>query len=65
MYGHLKVDLADIVCDAFAPVREKYEDLMKNEDYLQEVMRKGASRARERASVTLKNVYDRTGLLPR
>jgi tryptophanyl-tRNA synthetase len=65
MYGHLKVDLAELVCETLKPVQEKYEDLMKNEDHLQALMKKGANKARERASATLKNVYDRIGLLPR
>lgn len=65
MYGHLKVDLAELVCDTLKPVQDKYDELMKNEDYLQEVMRKGAEKARERATKTLKDVYERIGLLPR
>lgn len=63
MYGHLKVDLADVVVNTLKPVREKYDDLMKNKDYLDELMKSGADRARERSSVTLKNVYQAVGLL--
>ena len=33
MYGHLKVDLAEVVVQTLKPVREKYDDLMKNQDY--------------------------------
>ena len=64
MYGHLKVDLADLAVEVLAPFRKKYEDLMKNCDYLEQVMRQGGERARERASGTLGRVYDRIGLLP-
>ena len=65
MYGHIKVDLADIVVQTLTPVREKYLELMKNRDYLDQVMSKGAEKARIRANKTLKNVYDVTGLVTR
>ncbi|MES2528930.1 MAG: tryptophan--tRNA ligase [Bdellovibrionota bacterium] len=65
MYGHIKVDLAQIVVQTLSPAREKYLELMKNRDYLDEVMKKGAEKARTRASQTLKNVYDITGLVSR
>lgn len=63
MYGHVKVDLADLVCETLKPVQEKYHDLMKNEDYLLELMAKGAQKARVRAQNTLKAVYQDTGLV--
>lgn len=65
MYGHLKVGLADLVCDTLKPVHEKYADLMKNEDYLNELLKKGALAAKARAGATLKEVYDKIGLVPR
>ncbi len=63
MYGHLKVDLADLVVQTLKPVREKYDDLMKNKDYLDQLLKSGAERARSRASVTLDEVYKTVGLL--
>ncbi len=63
MYGHLKVDLAEIVINTLKPVKEKYDDLMKNKDYLDELMLSGRDRARERSQLTLKNVYDAVGLI--
>jgi tryptophanyl-tRNA synthetase len=63
MYGHLKVDLADLVVSTLAPVREKYADLMKNKDYLDQLMKSGAERAQVRAQSTLDKVYQTVGLL--
>jgi len=63
MYGHLKVDLADLVVQTLKPVREKYDDLMKNKDYLDQLMKSGAERAEERARPTLEKVYQAVGLL--
>lgn len=63
MYGHLKVDLADLVVQILKPVREKYTDLMNNKDYLDQLMKSGAQRASERAKPTLEKVYKTVGLL--
>lgn len=63
MYGHLKVDLAEIVVQTLKPVREKYDDLMKNKDYLNQLMKSGAERARVRSKVTLENTYKAVGLV--
>lgn len=65
MYGHLKIALADLVCDTLKPVQEKYADLMKNEDYLNDLLSKSAVQAKERASKTLASVYEKIGLVPR
>lgn len=63
MYGHLKVELADLVVSTLKPVQDKYHDLMKNRDHLDAVMKTGAERARVRATATLKAVYEKTGLV--
>lgn len=63
MYGHLKVDLAELVVETLRPVREKYDDLMKNKDYLDQLLKSGASRAQGRARITLDKVYNKVGLL--
>jgi tryptophanyl-tRNA synthetase len=63
MYGHLKVDLAELVVETLKPVREKYDDLMKNRDHLDALLVSGAEKAQERAAKTLKSVYETVGLL--
>lgn len=63
MYGHLKVELADLVIETLRPVREKYTELMKNKDYLDQLLSLGAHKAQERAQKTLQNVYKTIGLL--
>lgn len=63
MYGHLKVDLAEVVVETLKPVKAKYDDLMKNKDYLDELLKSGADRAQSRAKVTLSSVYKTIGLL--
>jgi tryptophanyl-tRNA synthetase len=65
MYGHLKVDLANLVVETLAPVKSKYDDLMKNRDYLDLLLKQGADRASQRAQATLDKVYTAVGLVPR
>lgn len=62
MYGHVKVDLAELVVQTLAPVRTEYDKLMNDRAHLEAVMRDGARRAQERAVKTLDNVYKLTGL---
>lgn len=63
MYGHLKVDLAELVVQTLKPVRERYDDLMKNRDHLDALMKSGAERAQVRAQKTLSQVYEAVGLV--
>lgn len=65
MYGHLKVDLAELVVQTLKPVQDRYHDLMKNRDHLDQLLASGAERAQARARATLKKVYEVTGLVPR
>lgn len=63
MYGHVKVDLAELVVATLAPARAEYEKLMQNRDYLDAVMKDGASRARAIAAKTVDDVYKASGLV--
>jgi tryptophanyl-tRNA synthetase len=61
MYGNLKVDTAEIVNAELSPIKEKIDELMSDETELRRILDKGADKARAKASVTLKRVYDRIG----
>lgn len=63
MYGHLKVDLADLVVETLRPVQDKYHQLMKNRDHLDQLMKSGASRSQALARLTLDKVYQTVGLV--
>jgi tryptophanyl-tRNA synthetase len=63
-YGALKKDLADVVVDAFAPIRERTEKLLANESELDRLLADGAARARRLAGATMAKVRDRIGFLP-
>jgi tryptophanyl-tRNA synthetase len=63
-YGTFKKDLAGVVVDAFAPVRERTEKLLANESELDQLLAVGAAKARELAVATMDRVRDRVGFLP-
>src|SRR5690625_812585 len=63
-YGHLKVDLAEVVVDFFAPMREETQHWLESPQRLDEVLAAGAARAEEIAAATFDRVRDRMGLLP-
>lgn len=65
MYGHLKVETAEIVAQAVAPIRDRAEEFMQDKAYLDKILRKGAEKARLRAAATLSQVYDRIGFIPK
>ena len=61
-YGYIKQDLFELIRDYFADARAKKKELLANQDYLREVLRTGADKARDKAAVTLDLVRDRVGL---
>jgi tryptophanyl-tRNA synthetase len=63
-YGSFKKDLAEVVVDAFAPIRERTEKLLADEAELDQLLAAGAARARVLAAATMARVRDRVGFLP-
>ncbi len=64
-YGDFKAAVGEAVDAELAPVREKYELLMKNKDYLKEIYTKSADTAAYVASKTLSKVYKKVGFMPK
>lgn len=64
-YGAFKKAVAEVVIEGLRPIRERYEELIADEGYLESVIRSGALRAEEEARKTLKEVYEKIGLVPR
>ncbi len=62
-YGDLKVDTADVLTEFVTPLRGRVAEYMENPEYLDEVLARGAQRARSIASTTLAAVYDKVGFL--
>lgn len=64
-YGEFKVKTAEAVIEMLRPVRERYEDIIKNKDYLESVYKNGAMTAEKIASRTLSKVYKKLGFIAR
>ena len=62
-YGDFKTAVGEAVAEHLRPVRERYNELMDNKDYLAECYRKGAEQAQRIARRTLEKVYKKVGLL--
>lgn len=63
MYGHLKGDVADATVALVEPIQEKFHTLRNDRAYLDSVMKDGAAKASEKASVTLQKVYNAVGFI--
>ena len=63
MYGHLKVDLAEVVVETLRPFRERSAEFLADPGALDAVLADGAQRAAALAEPMLARVYDRIGLL--
>lgn len=61
-YGHLKKALFEACWSYFEPMRQKREELAKNIDFVQEVLSKGAERARSVASAVNNRAKNACGL---
>ncbi len=62
-YGHAKKVLTDLITEYFADARERRRELLKDPDYVQDVLRQGGINARERAEVCMEAVRELTGLI--
>jgi tryptophanyl-tRNA synthetase len=63
-YGTFKKELAEVVVDALAPVRERTEKLLANETELDRMLAAGAAKAHALAGPTLARVQEKVGFLP-
>jgi tryptophanyl-tRNA synthetase len=63
-YGTFKKDLAEVVVDALAPIRERTEKLLADEAGLDRLLAAGAAKAHVIAAATMARVRDRVGFLP-
>jgi tryptophanyl-tRNA synthetase len=60
-YGHLKSDLIDLLLTVLTPIRTKYEDLMKDRNYIDAILDKGAREVEPMANATLTAVHEVMG----
>jgi tryptophanyl-tRNA synthetase len=63
-WGQFKPLLTETAIEALKPIQDKYHELMNNQDYLNTVLREGATKASSVAHQTLTKVKDALGFLP-
>ncbi|HEY5653401.1 MAG TPA: tryptophan--tRNA ligase [Pontiella sp.] len=61
-YGHAKMELLDKINEHFAPMREKRAELENDMDYVEDVLKAGAGKARALACETLQKARQAVGL---
>jgi len=62
-YGHAKARLGDLINEAFDDARRRYDKLLADADYLQDVLREGGQKARQVAEATMQRVRDAAGIV--
>jgi len=64
-YGEFKQAVGEVVASELKPIRERYEDLRKNKDYLEQIYKSGAERANKLSYRTLNKVKRKIGFVDR
>lgn len=63
MYGHLKVELGELVVEYLRPIQADYYRIRDNETELKDILKAGALQAREQAQATLRSVHEAIGFV--
>mgnify|MGYP000002680962 FL=1 len=63
MYGHLKVELGELVVDYLEPMQSRFHEIRSEETELRNILKTGAETAREQAQKTLKSVHEAIGFV--
>jgi tryptophanyl-tRNA synthetase len=63
-YGDLKKAVVEAVNTTLDPLQERFSELMNESGYLDEILAKGAEKARSMANQTLQQVKEKVGFLP-
>ncbi|KAJ0779813.1 putative aminoacyl-tRNA synthetase, class Ic, tetratricopeptide-like helical domain superfamily [Helianthus annuus] len=64
-WGTFKPVLTDALIDHLQPIQARYEEIMSDTGYLDQVLAEGASKAADIADATVSNVYQAMGFLKR
>ena len=63
MYSDFKTDLGEVIVELLTPIQKEYELLMKDKGHIENVLKIGAEKARNKAYRTLDKVYRKIGLV--
>ena len=65
MYSSLKNDLADIIIENISPIRNEYERIIDDKDYICKILKDGSYKASLKARKTLEKVHRKVGFIKR
>jgi len=63
MYSILKRDLIDLIINFLTPIREEYDKIINDKEYLNEILSDGSEKASLKARKTLSKVYRKVGFV--
>ena len=63
-YGDFKGAVAEVVTSYLSPIRERTQELLKDEGELRTILKVGSEKAQAVAAETLRKTYDALGLVP-
>lgn len=63
MYGHLKVELGELVADYLKPIQDNFYQIRKDEAELKAILAQGAKQARTQAQETMQKVHEAIGFV--
>jgi tryptophanyl-tRNA synthetase len=64
-YGDFKLAVGETVADQLKPIQKKYQELSEDKEYIDNIIKTNADKARYLAEKTLRKVHKKIGFLPR
>ncbi len=63
MYGHLKMETAEIVKKELEPIQKRVQELLAEKSELDRILKDGAEKALVKAEATLRRLHERIGFI--
>ena len=63
LYSEFKSNLSDLIIDKLSPIQKKYNDLMNDQTYLNNILSDGSNKASYKAKKTISKVYRKVGFV--
>ena len=63
MYSDFKQDLGELISETLKPIRDRYNDIISDKEYLNKILSNGADKASYLAQKTISKVYRKIGLI--
>ena len=63
MYSHFKNDLIEIIITCLDPIKQKYDKIINDREYLNNVLKEGSEKASFKARKTISKIYRKVGFV--